>query len=128
MKDDGTAYDQDGIEDLSYINAGHRWAFGQGELSVNLALGAGDFEESLDEDRGEWVQAGLRYEAPLGKRFKWFTEYQGDFVKVGRTYETNKVIFHTVKFGLSIPLGQASNAPFRTPNFRAPIANAGEMN
>jgi hypothetical protein len=119
---------EDGITYLGYLAGGYTWTLGEGELALNAALGTGDFDERGSRDKGEWVQAGLRYEAPLSGRATWFVGYQGDFVRVEETGNNEQALFHAVKAGISIPFGGSKKSPFRTPNFRAPITNAGEMN
>ncbi|WP_158980330.1 hypothetical protein [Parasedimentitalea maritima] len=128
MADDGLDPDHDGIEDMTYMNIGHSRPLFKGLLTGNLAAGFGDFEESSDHDDGEWIQFGLRYQQPISERLDWFIGYQGDFVRVGRTLIDEQATFHSVYFGLSLSFGNKTRSRFKTPNFRAPIVNAGEMN
>ena len=128
MADDGLDRDHDGVEDMAYVNLSHSRALFKGEFTGNLAVGFGDFEESSDEDDGEWLQLGLRYQQPISDKLDWFVAYQGDFVRVGRTRIDEQATFNTLKFGLSLSLGNKKRSRFKTPNFRTPIVNAGEMN
>ncbi|WIY24488.1 hypothetical protein [Parasedimentitalea psychrophila] len=128
MAGDGLDPDHDGIEDMAYMNIGHSHALFNGLLVGNLAAGFGDFEESSDHDDGEWLQLGLRYQQPISDNWGWFIGYQGDFVRVGREFIDEQATFHSVLFGLNLSFGNKSRSRFKTPNFRAPIVNAGELN
>lgn len=120
----------DAIGDMIFVGVGRDFAFANGVISAGAMYGFGDFDEDRNgdsNDAGTWAQISLDYEAPLGNTgMNWTAGYQGDFVSVGEPSDVEEAMFHSVKLGISIPFG-AGAGPFSTPNFRAPITNAGEM-
>jgi hypothetical protein len=122
--DDDDDSDIDTLDNLFFARVGGEHEIGPGMLEGSLAVGFGDFDEdSDDKENGEWVQLAVQYEAPLLESVNWFAGYQGDWVRV----DEEQAFFHAVKLGITIPIG-GGNLPFSTPNFRAPVVNAGEMN
>ncbi len=120
----GNIYDT--IEDLYFLRAGGDLPIGPGLFEASAAVGIGDFDEDEQVSDGLWVQATAEYRAPLIGDLNWFLGYQGDFVRLREPGETEQALFHTIKVGLSYAFG--GGITFQTPNFRAPIVNAGEMN
>lgn len=127
----------DTIETLYFGRVGGELDLGPGMLEASFAIGGGDFEESRDDnDPALWVQAAAEYEMPLTDYINAFVGYQGDFVRVDdSTGEVdpfdnsgiNRSFFHTIRGGIVIPFG-GEPLPFKTPNLRAPLTSAGEMN
>lgn len=123
------------IDSLYFVRAGGEYAFANGMIEGSAAFGWGDFDGSAggggDDDDGTWVQLALQYEAPIANTgVNWFVGYQGDWVHVDETCcggDVERAFFHTAKVGLKVPFG-GRNLPFKTPNFRAPLTNADEMN
>lgn len=117
----------DGPEDFFFAKAGRTFDFAGGELEASLMVGSGDFEDGNPVAPGDFLQIGLRYTAPLGNtKLNWFAGYQGDYVSSsGGSFE--QVFLHTAQIGIEMTFG-GQRSPFKTPNFRAVMSNAGEIN
>lgn len=120
--------DSDTLNDLTFVKAGHGFVFGNAVLDTSLAYGQGDFDEGPNDDEGKWVQLAIKYQAPINDSLSWFVGYQGDYVKVDRGSDYDKATFHSIQLGVTMPFGAGAKSPFKTPNFRAPLVNADEMN
>lgn len=134
MEHFGTNDSTDTLEDMWFARVGGERKFANGMLSGSLALGFGDFDEDSgggsNDDDGEWVQISLTYDAPLGNSgINWYAGYQGDWVSVDECcgIQTEEGFFHSVQLGIKIPFG-GNKTPFKTPNFRVPLTNAGHLN
>lgn len=121
---------EDTLENMAFIGVSHDWQMGNGVLKTGVMLGTGDFEEDTPQyDKGNWGQLSVFYEAPLGNgNMNWFAGYQLDYVDGFGGGNLDKALFHAVKIGITIPLGNGGGSKFKTPNFRAPLTAAGEMN
>lgn len=119
----------DTLENLYFVGVERGFQLGQGKLTVGGMIGFGDHNESATTDApGSWVQANIEYRAPLGSsNLEWFVGYQGDFVYVDETGDVDQGLLNSVKLGISMPFGRGAG-PFATPNFRAPLTNAGHLN
>ena len=120
----------DTLENLYFVGLSKEFALGNGNLTAGAMYGFGDFDEDSDpgdEDPGTWYQVSLDYIAPFGNNgMNWYAGYQGDFLSVDDG-AIESAMFHSVKIGINIPIGGGAG-PFRTPNFRVPLVNAGEFN
>lgn len=128
--------DKDGtIDSLYFVRGGGEYEFANGMIEASALLGWGDFDGSSgggsDDDESWWTQLALQYEAPIVQTgMNWFVGYQGDWLHVDERCcggDLEHVFLHTVKVGLTIPLGGGALS-FKTPNFRAPLSNADELN
>lgn len=118
----------DTLDNVYFIRGGTRLRLADGLLTTSAAVGIGDSDQTVFEyNPGSWVQFAAQYERPITQNINWFIGYQGDYVWVRDSNETEEVVFHAIKAGLKIPFGNYE-VPFDTPNFRAPAVNAGEMN
>lgn len=120
----------DTIETLYFGRAGGELDLGPGMIEASLAVGGGDFDESREEnDSALWVQVAAEYEMPITGYINGFVGYQGDYVRVDDSSADaiDQTFLHTVRAGLTVPFG-AEGLAFKTPNFRAPLSSAGELN
>ncbi len=117
------------VDSLFFIRGGGEYAFGSGVLNASAAIGGGDFDGfNSNNDQGTWAQLAVGYEAGLTENINWFAGYQADYVHVQRTVGGwDQALFHTLKLGITIPIG-GGDMTFNTPNFRAPLVSADEMN
>ena len=128
-----TIVEDENIDHMFFIRGGGEYEVGPGVIEASAAYGFGDFDGSNgggdERDDSDWVQWAIQYEAPIpNTRANWFAGYQGDFVRVNEpSDDLERAIFHTFMLGVKVKLN-GNRLPFKTPNFRAPIVNADEMN
>ncbi|MEN0001157.1 MAG: hypothetical protein AAF940_09750 [Pseudomonadota bacterium] len=120
------------LDNLFFVRAGGAFEVGPGVFEASGAFGFGDFDgddgDPPQRDDSYWVQATAEYSAPLVDKIDWFARYQGDFLQTSDSNGSReRVLIHTVALGITVPFG-GGRAPVSTPNFRAPIVAADELN
>ncbi len=123
--------DIDGMVNFAYLRTGSEWALANGTVDGSLAAGRGK-ATGLDEDAAtmNWVQLAVTYSAPIDDTdLEWFVGYQGDYVDGVEADNTGfeGTMLNSLQAGITINFGDRQS-PFKTPNFRAPVSNAGELN
>ncbi len=118
----------DVLSDLLFLGVGREYDLGTGVLDWGLMLGTGDFNNSGPTKDGDWVQFEVTYRHRLGTGpYSILAGYQYDFIDVPDPVIPNEAGFHTVKLGISRTFG-GGKGRFETPNFRAPLTTAGDLN
>ncbi|WP_432474363.1 hypothetical protein [Amphritea sp. HPY] len=122
--------DDDTMHDMIFARLGGEKAISRGSLTGSMAVGYGDFDEDSgadEKDNGTWVQFAFTYEAPINETINWYVGYQADWLEVDEPdSETESGLMNSVQLGIAIPFGD-NKTPFKTPNFRAPLTNAGHL-
>lgn len=120
--------DEGVLENLGFVGVGRQYDLGASSLDWGLILGHGDFNTGPGAQEGDWVQVSLNYTRAMGSSgFEIYAGYQFDYIDIPDPSIPNETELHTLKLGISKSFG-AGPARFKTPNFRAPLTSAGDLN